>query len=218
MKRLVLFAAAIGLTGATLSGVDHTVTGTYVEARTSEVFAGACVVNSEAGTSGREALLAWKVDKGQFNGVTLDGLAVVAAVAGDSNLSVYEIGGEVAKTRAALFVDARATTSQRTALAAMARSLAPDVITTVVETTPAAIEFVDSAHELRVKTTSVQLVVLKHLDHDVTCGNKQWFGPLSKVQQAEMGATVQNTFSGRSLGSQWSDPDKRSGFFGTFTY
>jgi len=51
-----------------------------VEARTSEVFAGACVVNGEAATTGREALLAWRVDQGRFNGVTLDGLAIVAAV------------------------------------------------------------------------------------------------------------------------------------------
>ena len=49
-----------------------------------------------------------------FNGVPLDGLAVVAAVSGDANLSVHEIGGEVANTRTALFVDARATEAQRT--------------------------------------------------------------------------------------------------------
>ena len=45
-------------------------TGTYVEARTAEVFAGACIMNGEAATTGREALLAWKVDRGQVNGVT----------------------------------------------------------------------------------------------------------------------------------------------------
>jgi hypothetical protein len=217
MKNLALFAVMLGC-AATLSARAVTVKGTYVEARTSEVFAGACVVNAEAGTTGREALLAWKVDQGRVNGVPLNGLAVVAAVAGDTNLSVHEIGGDVARTRAAVFVDARATDAQRKALVAMAKTLAKNVIGTVVETTSASIEFVDGAHDIRVATTGVRLVVQKHLDHDVTCGNKQWFGPLSTVERAEMGATTENAFGGASLGTKWSDPDKRSAFVGTFAY
>ena len=33
-----------------------------------------------------------------------------------------------------------------------------------------------------------------------------------------MGATVENAFDGASLGTKWSDPNKRSAFFGTFSY
>lgn len=217
MKTTALSAAVLGIAAVTLSAREVTVKGTYVEARTSEVFAGACVVNGEAGTSGREALLAWKVDEGQFNGVPLAGLAVVAAVAGDANLSVHEIGGERANTRTALFVDARANEAQRKALAAMATSLSKDIIGTVVETTAVSIEFTDSGHEIRVVTPAARLAVQKHLDHDPTCGNKQWFGPLSIVDQADMGSTDDNMFDGASLGTKWSDPNKRSAFFGTFS-
>jgi hypothetical protein len=218
MKSTALVAAVLGLAVSTLSARAVTVTGTYVEARTSEVFAGACIINGEADTAGREALLAWKVDRGGFNGVALDGLAVVAAVAGDGNLSVHEIGGEVAKARAALFFDARATAAQRQALVAMATTLSKGLAATVVEATPAAIEFVDGAHDIRVATKSLRLVVQKHLDHDVSCGSKQWFGPLATVDHAEMGATAENAFDGRSLGITWSDPNKKSGFVGTFSY
>jgi hypothetical protein len=98
----------LGIAG--LSATPVTLTGTYVEARTSAIFAGACVVNGKAATAGREALLAWKVDKGRFNGVPLDGMAVVAAVVGDANLSVQEIGGEVATTRTAPCSSTRART------------------------------------------------------------------------------------------------------------
>ena len=218
MKKSFLVAAALALTIPTLSARAVTVKGTYVEARTSEVFAGACVVNAEAGTTGREALLAWKVDRGRFNGVSLDGLAIVAAVAGDANLSMHEIGGAEATTRAALFVDARATGAQRNALVAMAKTLSKGVVSAVVDVTPASIEFVNGAHDIRVSTQALKLVVQKHLDHDVTCGNKQWFGPLSTVDVAEMGATDENMFDGASLGTRWSDPNKRSAFFGTFSY
>jgi hypothetical protein len=218
MRKFSLSAVLLVSGIATMSAGPASITGTYVEARTSEVFAGACVVNGEAGTTGREALLAWKVGRGRFNNVTLDGLAVVAAVVGDSNLSVHEIGGDVARTRTALFIDARATAAQQKALVAMVKTLANDVIGTVVDTTPAPIDFADSGHEIRVATRTVHLVVGKHMDHDVTCGNKQWFHPLSAVAQAEMGATIENAFDGQVLGTQWSDPNKRSAFFGTFSY
>lgn len=219
MKSTALVAVVFGLAVAsTLAAGTATVKGTYVEARTSEVFAGACVVNSEVDTAGREALLAWKVDKGTFNGVRIDGLSVVAAVAGDKNLSVHEIGGEVAHARAAVFVDERATEAQRRALLAMVTALSKGLASTVVETTPAAIEFVDGMHDIRVATKTVRLSVQKHLDHDASCGNKQWFAPLSTVDDAELGATAENAFAGRSLGITWSDPNKRSGFVGTFSY
>lgn len=218
MKTLIASAAVFIVLGAALSARPATLTGTYVEARTAEVFAGACVVNGEVCTTGREALLAWKVGHGQFNGVSLDGLAVVAAVAADVNLGGHEIGGDVAITRAALLVDARATAVQRDALVAMVKALSNGVVRSVVEVSAAPIEFVDSGHALRVTARTLRLTVEKHLDHDMSCGNKQWFAPLSTIDQAEMGMTVDNSFSGTSLGTKWSDPNKRSAFFGTFSY
>lgn len=203
---------------ATLAAGPATLQGTYVEARTSEVFAGACIINGEAATTGREALLAWKVDNGQFNGVPLGGLAVVAAVSGDANLSVHEIGGEVATTRTAVFVDARATEAQRKALVTMVKTLANRVVGTVAEVTPASIEFIAGDRDIRVLANTVRLTVRKEMSHDTTCGNKKWFEPLSTVHHAEMGITEENAFNGTALGTKWSDPNKRSGFFGTFSY
>ena len=217
MKKILFSTAILALTAATLSARAVTVTGTYVEARTSEVFAGACIVNGEVATTGREALLAWKVDTGKFNGVQLDGLAVVAAIAGDVNLSVHEIGGDAATTRTAMVVDARATPAQRNALIAMVKTLSKGTVGAVIETTSAPIEFVTAGHEIRVATKAMRLVVQKHMDHDAQCGNQQWFGPLATVRDAEMGTTIENAFSGASLGTKWSDPNKRSAFFGTFS-
>lgn len=218
MKKIALSCLLSTLTLATLSAKPASITGTYVEARTAEVFAGACIMNGEAATTGREALLAWKVDRGQVNGVSLDGLAVVAAIAADANLGIHEIGGEATTARAALFLDARATAAQRKALVTMVRSLAGNLIGSVVQETSAPIEFVDSGHEIRVSTATLRLAVEKHLNHDASCGNKQWFSPLTTVDAAEMGTTSENEFSGPSLCTKWSDPNKRSSFFGTFAY
>ena len=56
MKKLALALALSSLPLATLAAGPASVTGTYVEARTAEVFAGACVMNGEAATTGREAI------------------------------------------------------------------------------------------------------------------------------------------------------------------
>ena len=169
------------------------------------------------GTAGREAVLAWKVDRGRFNGVPLDGLAVVAAVAADGNLGVHEIGGDDANTRAALFLDERATPVQRQALVSMVKALSGRMVGNVVEVSPAPIQFVTDNSDIRVATKNVRLTVRKAIEHTATCGNKKWFSPLSTVNEAEMGTTAENAFSGASLGTKWSDPDKRSAFFGTFS-
>jgi hypothetical protein len=218
MKKLALSVALSSLAAVALAAKPATVTGTYVEARTAEVFAGACIVNGEAATTGREALLAWKVDRGQVNGVPLDGLAVVAALASDTNLGIHEIGGESTPARAAIYVDSRATAAQRKALVAMVRSLSGNLIGSVLEETPAPIQFVDNGHEIEVSTKTLKLAVEKHMIHDPSCGNKQWFNPLTRVDHAEMGTTDQNEYSAPILCTKWSDPDKRSSFFGTFSY
>jgi hypothetical protein len=218
MKKIALSVALSSLMFATLGANPPSVTGTYVEARTAEVFAGACIMNGEAATAGREALLAWKVDRGQVNGVTLDGLAVVAALASDTNLGIHEIGGESTPARAAIYVDSRATAAQRKALVAMVRSLSGNLIGSVVQETAAPIQFADNGHQITVSTDTVKLAVAKHLSHEASCGNKQWFSPLTRIDRAEMGTTDQNEFSGPALCTKWSDPNKRSSFFGTFSY
>jgi len=218
MKRIALSFALSALTLAPLAAKPASVTGTYVEARTAEVFTGACVMNGEAATTGREALLAWKVDRGQVNGVPVDGLALVAALVSDTNLGIHEIGGESTPARAAIYVDARATAAQRKALVAMVRSLSGSLIGSVVQEIAAPIQFADNGHQITVSTETVKLAVDKHLNHDASCGNKQWFSPLTRVDHAEMGTTDQNEFSGPALCTKWSDPNKRSSFFGTFSY
>ena len=219
MKKIAIVVALLGLAAApVLTAKAAALKGTYVEARTAEVFAGGCIMNGEAGTTGREAILAWKVDRGRFDGVALDGFAVVAAVAADVNLGVREIGGETARTRTAVFVDERATPAQRKALVAMAKRLSNGVIDAVVEVTPTAIQFADEGKDIRVAAKPVRLTVEKELSHDPTCGGKQWFHPLADVDTAAMGTTAENAYSGTSLGTKWSDPNKRSGFFGTFSF
>jgi hypothetical protein len=219
MKRAFTVAALVSLVAAPLlAGGKGTVSGAYVEARTAEVFTGGCIMNSEAETMGRQAVLAWKVDRGSFNGIALDGLSVVAALAGDRNLGMPEMGGEIPEVKSALFVDERANAAQRLALVAMVHELSHGIVGTIVQVAPAPIAFADHGSEIAVSAPNVTLEVNKHMTHDPTCGAQQWFHPLSAVNEATIGVADQHLFTGSILGTKWSDPNKRSAFFGTFAY
>jgi len=219
MKRAFTVAALVSLVAAPLlAGGKGTVSGAYVEARTAEVFTGGCIMNSEAETMGRQAVLAWKVDRGWFDGIALDGLSVVAALAGDRNLGMPEMGGEIPEVKSALFVDERANAAQRLALVAMVHELSHGIVGTIVQVAPAPIAFADHGSEIAVSAPNVTLEVNKHMTHDPTCGAQQWFHPLSAVNEATIGVADQHLFTGSILGTKWSDPNKRSAFFGTFAY
>src|SRR6516164_2044111 len=117
MRRAIVLAAVVGMAGTVMMAAGRgTVTGQYVEARTAEVFTGGCIMGSEAETMGKQAVLAWKIDRGAVNGVSVDGLSVVAALAGDVNLGLHEIGGATATVRSIVYVDERANPVQRMAL------------------------------------------------------------------------------------------------------
>jgi hypothetical protein len=193
------------------------VSGDYVEARTAEVFAGGCILGSEGEPSGREAILAWRVDQGQVNGVSLDGLSVVAVVAGDTSLGMHEIGGAAPRAvKAALRVDNRANAEQRDALIALARTLAPAVVNDIVDVKAVPIEFDRDAHHVAVQAGEAALDVAAHMHHDPACGALQWFDPLAATTHADLGVTRTQRWSGSSLGSQWDQTDRKSSFIGTF--
>jgi hypothetical protein len=213
LSAIVLMAGA----GLHANGSATSISGDYVEARTAEVYAGGCIMGSEGEPSGREAILAWHVTDGQMNGVQLDGLSVVAVVAADTSLGMHEIGGAVPHVvKAALRVDGRATPEQRQALIALARTLAPSVVSDVVDVKAVPIAFARDPHHVTVHAGEAALDVTPHMHHDPNCGALQWFDPLAKTSSAELGMTNTQAWSGSSLGSQWNQTDRRSSFVGTF--
>jgi hypothetical protein len=161
--------------------------------------------------------MAWHVSRGRYDGVALDGLSVVAAVSGDRNLGIREIGGNAPTlVRAAFIVDERATPAQRRALVAFARHQSSGLIDEVVSVVPSKVRFASDAHQVTVSAGEAQLAVTRHIHHDPKCGAMQWFHPLATVQDPSIGLTSIHSFSGRALGTRWSAPNRRSGFVATF--
>ena len=210
-----VFAVTLGVG---LHANDPALSGDYVEARTAEVFTGGCIMGSEGEVSGREALMAWRVREGAFNGVPLNGLAVVAMVAADVNLGGHEIGGEAPSwIRTKVMVDARANVEQQQALVKMARTLAPAMFGDVIATKAMPIQFEADAHSVRVSAGAASLDVSKHLEHSPECGALRWFDPLARVANPQVGLTRTFRWSGEDLGAKWTQINRWSSFVGSFS-
>ena len=102
----------------------HQIYGNYVEARTADVYTGPCFANAEVGLVGQLAVFGWKVTKGSWQGVDLDGMSVVGVVRAHHTLGdVFESAYPV---KAVMIVDSRANTEQRLALHSFAKHMAGD--------------------------------------------------------------------------------------------
>ena len=79
--RYPLFAL-IGIAILTLSAsaLAQQIRGDYIETRSADVYTGSCFANGEVNLVGNEAILAWHVQSGSWDGMQLDGLTVAAAV------------------------------------------------------------------------------------------------------------------------------------------
>jgi hypothetical protein len=116
-----------------------------------------------------------------------------------------------------MFVDNRANPVQQIALVAMANELSNGLVGDIVQVTPVPIQFADRGGEIQVNAGPAALDVSKHVGHEPTCGAMQWFHPLAAVDDAAVGLAAEHVFTGSALGTKWSDPNRRSAFFGTFS-
>src|SRR5713101_5152137 len=115
MKRfwiiMLVGIAGVGAVAFRSQAENTSVKGDYVEVRTASVFAGACHYNGEVTTTGRDALMAWSVTSGKWNGVDLKGMRAIAAVSADDNLSNPQ-----AVRRSELIIDKAASHAQAVAM------------------------------------------------------------------------------------------------------
>jgi hypothetical protein len=195
--------------------------GNYVEARTADVYTGPCFANSEVGLVGQLAVFGWKVTKGSWQGVDLDGMSVVGVVKAHHTLGdVYETAYPVVSV---MIVDSRANPEQRLALQSFAKHMAGDLLQDVVRVDyqPIDLSFAnDDIHSMKATLTAGNLAKISTRainEGDHTCRNEEvWYRPLTKLDHAMPAYALANQFAGQGLGTTWSSPDKRSSFIGTF--
>ena len=206
---LVLLPAAAAAAG---------IAGSYVEARTADVYTGPCFANSEVGLVGNEAVMAWRIEEGGWDGVDLSGLSVLAIVRSDATLGDPYV--ESRATESVLIVDAGANPSQRSALEGFARGMGGDLVSEVAGIETAEVAFdLRSNGEASVTAGDIVAVRTRPLDHrDHLCGNEiVFYPPLAPTDGAMPGVALEHTWQGPGLDATWKSPGKRSTFVGRFS-
>lgn len=219
MKLLVLSAtlASMAFGGGLQKSQLH---GDYVEARTADVFTGPCFANAEVNLVGDLAVFGWRVTKGGFEGVSLDGLGVVGVV--KANATLGDIHNSAYPVKAVLIVDEKANPEQRIALQKFARRMGGDLLQDVVRVVYAPVDLKiegGNVHGASAKLTAglaeIQTRAIHSGDH--VCNNEEvWYTPLTKLDHAMPAYSLSHSYKGEGLGTTWSSPEKRSAFVGTF--
>jgi len=213
----VLIALFLSLFSLALSAQQ--IRGDYIETRSADVYTGQCFANGEVNLVGNEAILAWHVQSGTWDGVALDGLTIAAAVRARATLG--DPYGNPYPAQAVLLVDDQATPQQSAALVSFAHQMGGELLKNVGQTLPAPMEMIVN-HErhgvalLRAgQFATIQTRSLGDKDH--VCGNEvTFYPPLAPVAHSMPAVAVTDAYRGPGLGESWDSHGQRSAFVGTF--
>ena len=221
MRKSLLAFVAFGLLSLS-SFAQQTapaIQGEYLETRSADVYTGQCFANSEMNLTGDEAILAWHIREGKWDGVALNGLTVGAAVKAHATLG--DPYGKPYPAKAVLFVDKNATPVQRQALINFAQQMGGELLRHVVRVMDVPVNMeVLSQHSVRAELQAGEFITVKTRaigPNDHLCGNEDTFyPPLTQTTHAMPAVAITNSYSGKDLNDTWELHDKRSAFVGAF--
>jgi len=219
IKGLSVVCAALLLVSAPVFAGQ--IYGDYVETRSADVYTGPCFANAEVGLEGNQATLAWHIRKGEWKGVPLDGLSVVAVAKASATLG--DPFDNPFPARAVLIVDQNATEDQKCALVEFAQSVGGRLLENIVgvQSAPISMKIGEADQHGSVVLTAGQLARIQTRalsDKDHICGNEStYYPPLTELTHAMPAYTVADEFQGKGLDREWRIFGKRSAFVGTFS-
>jgi hypothetical protein len=212
---LILAAMFVAVTALVFSSRAESISlrGDYVEVRTASVFAGACHYNGEVVTTGRDALMAWNVTSGKWQGVDLTGVRVLAIVSADANL-----GEANAARQSEIIIDSSASRTQALAMTNALREKYAASLGKIVEVRTAPITFERAGRTYAVVTNEAAINV-EAMPNDLCCKmpNLVWYAPLVGLENRKVGYTSKALYSGKVVGEPWSRSGENSAFYGTFS-
>jgi hypothetical protein len=215
-----MFSMAIA---AALSGYGFAgqVSGTYLEARTCQVYTGPCFANGEFGLTGNNAVMGWNIDEGTHAGVDLKGLKVAVIVRASNTLGFRGLA-DAKDLKSVIVVDETANDKQRNALVAFVKSHAGKAGECVEEIRSAPMEMTFDSAALTGSLRAGDIVTLtsrKARSSDCICSNEGgYYPPLAQLTGSVPGVTIDGSVTAKSLGTKWSIPDSRTAYLGTFSY
>lgn len=219
MRKFMFLFAMLALTVST--ALAQQIRGDYVESRNMDVYSGQCFANSELGLAGDQAIVGWRIAKGTWNGVALDGLHIVGVTKGADTLGTIYTNAYPAK--AVLIVDEKATAEQRVALTAFAQAMGGRMFENIVRTESAPITLTMEYHGEHPTAATLSAGKLAAIQtrpltaQDKICGHEEvLFQPLTPTAHVMPAVAEVDQFAGLGLNSVWSLNGRRSAFIGSF--
>jgi Protein of unknown function (DUF1326) len=221
MRTCQVLAALAALTVAATQAGAATIQGQYLEARTCSVYTGPCFGNAEIGLAGKEAVLAWKVEKGAWNDVNLDGLGVALVLSSEGTLGFDEVFDmDAGKIESVILVDEQASSEQQRALVDFVKDSAKRLTAHVKQVQPVPFQLQNDHLEGRglFSAGDVARIETRALQQgDCVCSNEIIFYlPLTDVDNFSPAFSKTNSFQGQGLEKRWAGGGERGAFLATF--
>jgi hypothetical protein len=214
MQRAALVAMGALLACAAGGQQRQEVAGDYIEGRSNHVYGCYCEWSGEGQTGGREAILAWAVQQGSFEGVSLDGVRMAAVIVGEHTLSM----GEPPRT-SILFIDSAASAAQRRAAERWLRRQFARLLGQVRNVHAVPIQFRREADSATLSVGQMLNLTMRRsvLPDDVLQGATLWYDPFIPLVESTLGTTLQNKYWGADFEQRWAHSEPTtSGYFGRF--
>jgi len=213
MKRLFLLLAALPAFTILHSFGADVPRGSLMELHSCELFAGGCVVSSEAPQGGRYMLRVWNFTGGDFQGSALQGLQLAVLQTSPDNLAMKDSQpGD-----AVVYLPETATAAQRATLLAWLKASQNDF------------------HPAHLQTRTVPMKCLKADNHyaftagdfisvnsaatscdSTACGEELWYQPRTATTAFTVAVNNTSRINEPLLNLTWTDDGKRSVFLARF--
>lgn len=211
----ILLGAVLSLAGSlslTSRAETATIRGEYVEVRTASVFAGACHYNGELTTAGRDALMAWNVKSGQWQGIDLAGVRAVAIVSADANLA------ENSQRRSEIIIGENASDAQSLAMVEVLKSRYTASFGKIISVRRGPLSFDHKGRTYSVNAGDLISLNVEAMPDDLCCKMPQlvWYSPLVPLENRKVGYTTKALYSGSEVSDPWQRSGENSAFYGSF--
>ena len=207
---LVLTTLALTLVaGFVFATETPTVQGEYIEARSASVYVGACHFGAEYVEGGREATAVWNIHEGNWNGVSLNDLTVVAIISAKNNLAT-----DSETRKSVLYIDASTTPEQRAALKDLLTTKRADVLGEVVATETTSITFTKKGTKYDVAVSDIlALSANRYPCAGCTQPHQIWYKPLTTIQNAIVGKSEIYRYKDTHLPVTWQQSGTENNVF-----
>ena len=187
--------------------------GTVVELHSCELYAGGCVVSSEAPQNGRYMLRVWNFSTGGFKGAEFSGLNLAVLQVSEDNLAAPDSRpGD-----AVVYLPEKASEPQRQALLAWLKSSQPGFKSAHLQTRTASLQLTGKGEELEFAAGNLLSLKTSPMNCDSgACGEALWYQPRTATGSFAVVVNRSARIDEPLLKLSWQDAGRRSVFVARF--